>query len=505
MTLFLTERDMEQIISKHSELIEEGLVLIGRQVSIGGLRVDLLFRDRFGETLVVELKRGTIKREHVGQIMEYSGSLYEGKPVRLMLVGNRVPPSFQRSLEYHGIEWRELREEKLLRFLEVKDRPLLERLRRERVATIPAMFPTKVGEQRFPSKVDVEKVFQAFEAMRYFVAGEGITEESVESWHQERRKAKEKYAVLFSPSYLGKLTREDFESFLYYRNNRAWTNLYRRCKEAARNIGDLRKAIAYLQNESIDIRTRINSLLRGGSYYVRGMGKNLATSILHVCDKMDRYGVWNNRTEGGLKKLGRLPIRTYNYGEFYYRINMELNQLKEELDTDLIMVDGFMWYIDKELPSPTLIPAPTRAPPPPTPVPDPKAVLNLLESEMRDSIEEKMVKVAGRNWWRQRAPQDVRLRCEERKRREESLPWWDGIERPLISYVDFSDYIKIIMRNWQESFQQVFRDKDWIRVKLRELESIRNAIAHNRHLSSHEIQKLKLYTHEILRCLKASS
>ena len=106
--LLLSEGDLEEILSSHPILIEEGLTLLGKQVSVGRLRVDLLFRDRFGDTLVVELKRGVIKREHVGQIMEYSGSLYEGKPVRLMLVGSRVPPSFKRSLEYHGIEWREL-------------------------------------------------------------------------------------------------------------------------------------------------------------------------------------------------------------------------------------------------------------------------------------------------------------------------------------------------------------------------------------------------------------
>jgi hypothetical protein len=61
----------------------------------------------------------------------------------------------------------------------------------------------------------------------------------------------------------------------------------------------------------------------------------------------DKYGVWNNRTEGGLQKLGRLPRRTYNKGEFYYMTNTELNRLKKELDTDLIIVDSFMWFVDK--------------------------------------------------------------------------------------------------------------------------------------------------------------
>ena len=85
-----------------------------------------------------------------------------------------------------------------------------------------------------------------------------ITEESLESWHQLRLKAKEKYAILFSQPHLKDLTKEDFESFLYFRNNRAWTGLYRRGVEATSNIGDLKKTIAYLQDESFDIKVRID-------------------------------------------------------------------------------------------------------------------------------------------------------------------------------------------------------------------------------------------------------
>jgi hypothetical protein len=194
--------------------------------------------------------------------------------------------------------------------------------------------------------MDLKKIFQAFKDSFPLIAGGGITENSLESWHRARVNAKEKYALLFNQPRLKDLTKEDFYSFLYFENNRSWTNLYRRGKEAADKIGDLKKAIAYLQNESVDIKVRVSSVL-GGSYYVRGMGKNLATAILHVCDGNDRYGVWNNRTEGGLLKLGRLPRKTYNNGEFYHSINMELNRIKKELNTDLIIVDSLMWYVDK--------------------------------------------------------------------------------------------------------------------------------------------------------------
>jgi hypothetical protein len=112
-------------------------------------------------------------------------------------------------------------------------------------------------------------------------------------------------------------------------------------------MNEVKKAIAYLQNESVDIRTRINEVL-GGKLAVKGMGKNLATAILHVCDNSDKYGVWNNMAEGTLEKLGLLPEITTNKGETYARINEVLNNIKKELNTDLAHVDCFM-YMAREL------------------------------------------------------------------------------------------------------------------------------------------------------------
>ncbi len=346
----LSEDDMETILATYPRLIEEGLTLVGRQMSVGRVRVDLLFKDKFGDILVVEGKSGTVKREHVGQIMEYLGTLYDGKPIRLMLIGNRVPPALRNALEYHGIEWREIPQERFVEFLRNNDLALLKQLMEGKSPITPPLAPTpSVTPTRPALPMDVKNAFQRFKQLRGFVAGEGIVEMSVDSWHEERRSAKERYARLFGPGHLRNVTAEEFDSFLYFANNRAWTNLYRRGKAATEDMNALKQAIAYLQDETQDIRTRINSVLLGGPLHVNGFGQNLATAILHVCDVDDKYGVWNNRTEGGLGKLGRLPRRIYNDGEYYYRINEELNRLKRELGIDLIMIDSFIWYVDKYL------------------------------------------------------------------------------------------------------------------------------------------------------------
>jgi len=49
----ILEKDFEDIIAKYPELIEDGLTLKGRQVSIYDRRMDLLFEDKFGRKLIV--------------------------------------------------------------------------------------------------------------------------------------------------------------------------------------------------------------------------------------------------------------------------------------------------------------------------------------------------------------------------------------------------------------------------------------------------------------------
>lgn len=187
-------------------------------------------------------------------------------------------------------------------------------------------------------KSNLKRLFDAIRRMN-----EPITGITVPEWYEKRKAAKEKYRQLFSPANLGKLGKEEFMTFLYFENNQSWTGLYRRGTEAAeKNMQGLKEAIAYLQNESIDIKTRINEVL-DGRLAVRGMGKNLATAILQVCDNQDKYGVWNNMVEGTLELLGLLPRLTTNRGESYARINEILNIIKTELNTDLVYVDCFMY------------------------------------------------------------------------------------------------------------------------------------------------------------------
>lgn len=75
---------------------------------------------------------------------------------------------------------------------------------------------------------------------------------------------------------------------------------------------------------------------------------------------------------------------------------------------------------------------------------------------------------------------------------EKQWPWRTSKAYRPIYYIDFTDYVKIITRrdNWAEIFQSIFKDKEMVSVKLRELEPIRNSIAHFRKLNRKETSPL---------------
>ena len=119
----ISEKDFEDIICKYPELIENGLILKDRQLTLYGRRMDILFEDKFKRKLIVELKIGPVKDGHIGQILSYEGMLLsaEDPTIRVMLVGNRVPKNIQRSLDHHGIAWKEITISQLKEFLNVKN------------------------------------------------------------------------------------------------------------------------------------------------------------------------------------------------------------------------------------------------------------------------------------------------------------------------------------------------------------------------------------------------
>ncbi len=108
--------------------------------------------------------------------------------------------------------------------------------------------------------------------------------------------------------------------------------------------------------------------------------------------------------------------------------------------------------------------------------------LYLFENNVREFIRILLETNHEEEWWRKGVPQKVRAKCAAR--REEGLE--EEKEADLLSFADFYDY-KIIIESNKTIFASYIDIKEWGK-KLHDMEPIRNAIAHNRPLSSAPIR-----------------
>ena len=70
-----TEKSLEDTLVSNPELLEENLTLVGRQTLTQGGQLDLLGVDEDGRLVVFELKRGTLSRDAVAQVIDYTSAL----------------------------------------------------------------------------------------------------------------------------------------------------------------------------------------------------------------------------------------------------------------------------------------------------------------------------------------------------------------------------------------------------------------------------------------------
>jgi hypothetical protein len=134
----------------------------------------------------------------------------------------------------------------------------------------------------------------------------------------------------------------------------------------------------------------------------------------------------------------------------------------------------------------------------------PYGTLRRLEDRLRVLIESKLSEVSA-NWWIERIPTDVRQNAETKKQRSENTwPWTSQSGESLMSYLDFNDYLKIIRKgdNWKQVFKPIFVDEEIVSAKLRELDPIRNAVAHSRRIDAKEISRLRLLSDDLIQTIE---
>lgn len=103
----MLERDLQDYLFDNPEVLfpNQKIASKRREVYVEGRRIDLLF-EVDGIHYIIELKRDTIKREHIGQIFEYYGLMRQSNSTikyRMILVAPSIPAYRRIPLEEFGI------------------------------------------------------------------------------------------------------------------------------------------------------------------------------------------------------------------------------------------------------------------------------------------------------------------------------------------------------------------------------------------------------------------
>lgn len=199
---------------------------------------------------------------------------------------------------------------------------------------------------------EIKRRFKQFLKSEIKVEMGGLEWPTGQIWIEERKRVYQEYRIKFNVEGLDALEKEDFLEFLQFRNNFSWIGLYRWGNRAAENMKQVRNALKVLLDEEIPIRDRLNKILKRDSQsHVDGLGKNLATSILMV-SQPDLYGVMNEKALDAIAILGRIFRVSSNPGRSYEGFNEYLRELATKLNTDLISLDGFLWYLCEDIEPP---------------------------------------------------------------------------------------------------------------------------------------------------------
>ncbi len=165
----------------------------------------------------------------------------------------------------------------------------------------------------------------------------------------EEKEVTEKFGNIFNPDNLDELTKENFRSFLLFKNNKHWDGIHRQVNMITENMEKLKNALKKLLDESMPIKERLDELFpKEKPNVIKGLGRAVLTPILLVVYPK-KYGVWNSRSEDALKKLGRYPEfkRGASFSEKYIEINKTLLDLAYHYEISLFKLDTTMWLISE--------------------------------------------------------------------------------------------------------------------------------------------------------------
>ena len=129
-----------------------------------------------------------------------------------------------------------------------------------------------------------------------------------------------------------------------------------------------------------------------------------------------------------------------------------------------------------------------------------RLLLDYVELRLRTFVETELRAMDGPAWMRRRIPKVLRDKWRDRRQQDRDRR---GDCYPPIHYADLADLLDVICQkhNWADAFRGVFEHEEELRVGMRRLVPIRNALAHARPLVRTDRLFLGCEAYRLLRAL----
>lgn len=121
-----------------------------------------------------------------------------------------------------------------------------------------------------------------------------------------------------------------------------------------------------------------------------------------------------------------------------------------------------------------------------------------LETSLRNFIHKNANILKGKDWMEKVLSEKKLFDIKRRKKSEEEYKWLYNKGLPLLYFSNFHDLKDILINIFSSKLRRIGE----LKVKMQEIEAIRNAIAHNRPIHEEIYHRLKLYCKDIEEMIK---
>lgn len=108
-----------------------------------------------------------------------------------------------------------------------------------------------------------------------------------------------------------------------------------------------------------------------------------------------------------------------------------------------------------------------------------------LENSIRRCIEKTLTDHLGSDWWNKASNTDLRGKVQQRRDKERKQSWIAPRGSSPLFYIDYTDLLALIHK-YKVDFEAVIPQEEFAELRFKELEQIRNTVAHSGFLPSED-------------------